>query len=146
MNQLSKSIFPCLQPKKLNNKFKQQSLTQEELRSLGCLLIRPLAWAYFQPPLPVESDEESEVDDEIRVQRKEARRIHFKILQNAVECTVGVSTIGAFLGEEPSGDNNPLGRSIEILQHMATMPGKTCEDAMDVMQCMIARNNGSDYV
>jgi hypothetical protein len=144
MNQLSKSIFPCLQPKKLN-KFKQQSSTQEELRALGCLLIRPLAWAYFQPPLPVESDEESEVDDEIRVQRKEARRIHFKILQNAVECTAGVSTIGAFLGEEPSGDNNPLGRSIEILQHMATMPGKTCEDAMDVMQCMIARSNGSDY-
>ena len=62
--------------------------------------------------LPVESDEESEVDDEVRVQRKEARRIHFKILQNAVECKAGISTIGAFLGEESSGDS-PLRRSNE---------------------------------
>jgi hypothetical protein len=131
-------IISCLLAMGLRHK-------KSSVRALGCLLIRPLAWAYFQPPLPVDSDEESEVDDEIRVERKEARRIHFKILQNAVECTAGVSTIGAFLGEEPSGDNNPLGRSIEILQHMATMPGKTCEDAIDVMQCMIARNNGSDY-
>ena len=114
------------------------------VRALGCLLIRPLAWVYFQPPLPVDSDDESEVDDEIRIQRTEARRIHFKILQNAVECTAGISTIGAFLSEELSGDN-PLRRSIEILQHMAARPGKICEDAMDVMQCMIARNNGADY-
>lgn len=117
---------------------------KSSVRALGCLLIRPLTWVYFQPPLPVDSDEESEVDDEIRVQRKEARRIHFKILQDAVECTAGISTIGAFLGEQLSGDN-PLGCSIEILQHMAAKPGKACEDAMDVMQCMIARNNGADY-
>ena len=129
-------IISCLLAMGLRHK-------KNSVRALGCLLIRPLAWVYFQPPLPVDSDEESEVDDEVRVERKEARRIHFKVLQNAVECTAGVSTIGAFLGEEQAGDN-PLGRSIEILQQMAAMPGKTCEDAMDVMQCMIARNNGAD--
>ena len=111
--------------------------------ALACLLIRPLAWVYFQPPLPVDSDGKSEVDDEVCVQRREACRIHFKILQNAVECTAGISTIGAFLSEELSGDN-PLARSIEILQRMAAMSGKTCEDAMDVMQCIIARNNEAD--
>ena len=117
---------------------------KSSVRALGCLLIRPLAWVYFQPPLPADSDEESEVDDEVRIQRTEARRIHFKILRSAVECTAGISVIGAFLGEQLSGDN-PLMRSIEILQHMAARPGKTCEDAVDVMQCMIARNNGADY-
>ena len=130
-------IISCLLAMGLRHK-------KSSVRALGCLLIRPLAWVYFQPPLPVESDDESEVDDEVRVQRKEARRIHFKILQSAVECTAGISTIGALLGEELS-DDNTLRRSIEILQHMAARPGKTCEDAMDVMQCMIARNNGTDY-
>jgi hypothetical protein len=82
----------------------------------------------------------------VRVQRKEVCQIHFKVLQNAAECTAGIPTIGAFLGEEPFGDN-PLARSIEILQHTAASarPGKTCEDAMDAMQCMIARNNRPDY-
>ena len=130
-------IISCLLAMGLRHK-------KSSVRALGCLLIRPLAWVYFQPPLPVDSDDESEVDDDVRVQRKEARRIHFKVLQNAVECTAGISSIGAFLAEEASGDN-PLGRSIEILQHMAAKPGKTCEDAMDVMQCMISRNNGADY-
>ena len=130
-------IISCLLAMGLRHK-------KTSVRALGCLLIRPLAWAYFQPPLPVDSDDESEVDDDVRVQRKEARRIHFKVLQNAVECKAGISSIGAFLGEELSGDN-PLRRSIEILQHMATKPGKTCEDAMDAMQCMVARNNGADY-
>ena len=133
-------IISCLLAMGLRHK-------KSSVRALSCLLIRPLAWVYFQPPLPptVDWDGESEVDDDgIRVQRKEARRIHFKVLQNAVECTAGISTIGAFLAEEPSSDN-PLGRSIEILQHMAGRPGKTCDDAMDVMQCMIARNNGADY-
>ena len=134
-------IIQCLLSMGLRHK-------KSSVRALGCLLIRPLAWVYFQPPLPADSDEESEVDDEVRVQRKEARRIHLKMMQTAVECKAGVSTIGAFLGEELSGDN-PLRRSIEILQHMATRPGKTREDAMDALQCMTsfsenARNNGAD--
>jgi hypothetical protein len=71
------------------------------------------------------------------------------MIQTAVDCKAGVSTIGAFLGEKLCGDN-PLRHSIEILQHMASRPGKTCEDAMDAMQCMIsfsenARNNGVNY-
>lgn len=122
---------------------------KSSIRALGYLLIRPLAWVYFQPPLPADSDEESEVDDEVRVQRKEARRIHFKMLQTAVECKAGVSTIGALLGEELSGDD-ALRRSIEILQYMAGKPGKTCEDAVDVMQCMVssfenAHDDGADH-
>ena len=133
-------IISCLLV--LNSRNKKSSV-----RALGCLLIRPLAWAYFQPPLPADLDEESEVDDEVRVQRKEARRIHLKMIQIAVECKAGVSTIGAFLGEERPGDN-PLRRSIEVLQNMAVRPGKTCEDAMDVMQSMTglnAHNSGADY-
>lgn len=119
------------------------------VRALGCLLIRPLAWVYFQPPLPVDSDEESEVDNEVRVRRQEARRIHLRMLQTAVECKAGVSTIGAFLGEEISSDD-PLWHSIEILQQMAAKPGKTCQDAVDVMQYMVsfsenAHINGADY-
>ena len=134
-------IISCLLAMGLRHK-------KSSVRALGCLLIRPLAWVYFRPPLPADLDEESEVDDEVCVQRKEARRIHLKMMQTAVECKAGLSTIGAFLGEELSGDN-ALRRSIEILQYMAARPGKTCEDAMDAMQCMISfsentRNNGAD--
>ena len=123
-------IISCLLAMGLRHK-------KSSIRALGCLLIRPLAWVYFQPPLPVDSDEESEIDDEVRVQRKDARRIHLKMLQTAVECKAGISTIGAFLGEEFSGDD-PLRRSVEILQQMAAKPGKTCEDAMDSMQSMVS--------
>lgn len=116
------------------------------VRALGCLLVRPLAWVYFQSPLPVDSDEESEVDDEVHVQRKEARRYHLKMLLTAVECKAGVSTIGALLGEESSVDD-PLLRSIEILHHMALKPGKTCQDAVEAMQYMVSfsENVRDDY-
>ncbi|KAF8817190.1 hypothetical protein BYT27DRAFT_7205042 [Phlegmacium glaucopus] len=122
---------------------------KSSVRALGYLLIRPLAWVYFQPPLPVDSDEELEVDDEVRVQTKEARRIHLKMLQTAVECKAGVSTIGALLGEELSS-SDPLWCSIEILQQMAAKPGRTCQDAVDVMQYMVSfsentNDNGADY-
>ena len=134
-------IISCLLAMGLRHK-------KSSIRALGSLLIRPLAWVYFQPPLPVDS-EESEVDDEVRAQKKQARRIHLRMLQTAVECKAGASTIGAFLSEELSGEN-PLWRSIEILQHMATRPGKTCEDAMHAMQCMVSfsenvRDNEVDY-
>lgn len=38
--------------------------SKSSIRALTCVVWRPIAWTYFQPPLPVEDDEESEVDEE----------------------------------------------------------------------------------
>lgn len=107
---------------------------KSSIRALTCLAWRCLTWAYFQPPLPVDSDNESEVNDEIHDEMKRTRRAQCRIMMSVLECQTGVANIGALLGDISSRTSDePLCMSIEILQAMAAKSGHPCYDATQTM-------------
>ncbi|KAF8968986.1 hypothetical protein BDZ97DRAFT_1797269 [Flammula alnicola] len=111
---------------------------KSSVRALTCIAWRPIAWAYFQPPLPVEDDEESEVDEDSYVQTKHARLAHCKVMLSVVDCQAGVSTIAALLADESSVGEEALRLSIEIIQNMTSKAGHTCQDAVETLKHMVS--------
>lgn len=106
------------------------------VRALTCTVWRSIAWAYFQPALPIEDDEESEVDEESYMQQKQSRLAHCKVMMSVVDYQAGVSTIAALLGDETSVGDEPLQLSLNILQLMTLKAGNTCRDAIEALQQM----------
>ena len=112
---------------------------KSSVRALTCLAWRCLTWAYFQPPLPSDSDEESEVDDEVRKQMKYTRRTLCRIMTSVVECQTGIANIAAILGDESSRTaEEPLRLCIELLQTMTKKSGHPCYDATQTMMQMVS--------
>lgn len=76
------------------------------IRSLVCVSWRCVAWAYFQPRLPLNVDEESEVDsDSPDTQRTAAgaREAWLKMLLSVVDMGAGISTVAGFASVTPFG-------------------------------------------
>ncbi|CAA7269092.1 unnamed protein product [Cyclocybe aegerita] len=118
---------------------------KSSVRALTCLAWRTMTWAYFQPPLPVDSDEESEVDDDERTKSKNARQVHCKVMTSIVDCHAGIASIAALLGDESSVGDEPLRLSLSILQQMTAKAGSTCLEAMDAMGHMVSRPHADQY-
>ncbi|KAJ3509179.1 hypothetical protein NLJ89_g5360 [Agrocybe chaxingu] len=112
---------------------------KSSVRALTCLAWRTMTWAYFQPPLPVESDEESEVDDEERAKSKNARQVHRKVMTSVVDCHAGIASIAALLRDESAVGDEPVRLSLSILQQMAAKAGSTCLEAVDAMGHIVSR-------
>jgi hypothetical protein len=111
---------------------------KSSVRALCCIAWRSITWVYFQPPLPVESDAESEVDDEVREKRKYARQAHLRVMASVVDCQAGVATIAALLGESEEDDDEALRHSVKILQAMAAKSGNTCIDSLETIRHMVS--------
>ena len=111
---------------------------KSSVRALCCIAWRSITWVYFQPLLPVESDAESEVDDEVREKRRYARQAHLKVMSSVVDCQAGVATIAALLGESEEDDDDALKHSIKILQSMAAKSGNTCIDSLETIRHMVS--------
>ena len=112
---------------------------KSSIRALTCLAWRCLTWAYFQPPLPVDSGGESEVDDDVRDEVKRTRRAQCRVMMSVLDCQSGVANIGALLGDVSlRTSDEPLRLSIEILQAMTAKSGHPCYDATQTMTQLIS--------
>jgi len=111
---------------------------KSSIRALCCIAWRSVTWVYFQPPLPVESDAESEIDDEVRKTRRYARQAHLRVMSSVVDCQAGVATVAALLGESDEDDEEALRHSIKILQTMAAKSGNTCIDSLETIRHMVS--------
>lgn len=116
---------------------------KSSIRALTCLAWRCLSWAYLQPPLPADSEGESEADEESEVQSKVTKRTQSKIMMSVVECQTGVANIAALLGDQASKTSEePLRVSLELLKSMAVKSGHPCYDATQTMMQMVSVING----
>lgn len=118
---------------------------KSSVRALACVVWRPLAWAYFRPPLPRRSDEE---EDEVEEQAwederttkpaawtpgEDMRRVDFwKVVTTMVDMGAGVGTVGALLAHK-SEDMRSVSRAITLLEVMVTRGGNMCHDAVQTL-------------
>lgn len=120
---------------------------KSSVRALCCVTWRPVAWAYFQPPLPVDPDEgEDEVDKEAtdKITTKQVRSVYLKVMKSVVEMQAGVSTIAGLLADKNGGtDEEALHHALEILQTMTTKPGPSCKDAEETLRHMTSLPSSS---
>jgi hypothetical protein len=113
---------------------------KSSVRALCCIAWRSVTWVYFQPPLSVESDAESEIDEEIRERSQYARQAHLKVMSSVVDCQAGVATIAALLADESpeTSSDDALHPSIAILQAMTAKSGCTCIDGLETIRHMVS--------
>ncbi|KAF8490777.1 hypothetical protein F5888DRAFT_1620590 [Russula emetica] len=118
---------------------------KSSVRALACVVWRPLAWAYFRPPLPRKSDEE---EDEVEERAwkdermtkpaawtpaEDMRRVDFwKVVTTMVDMGAGVGTIGALLAHK-SDDVRSVSRAITLLEAMVKRGGNMCHDAVQTL-------------
>ncbi|KDR82377.1 hypothetical protein GALMADRAFT_237655 [Galerina marginata CBS 339.88] len=122
---------------------------KSSVRALCCIVWRPVIWAYFQPPLPVNSEDEDEQDvkDAEKVSPDQVKKVYLRVMMSVVEMQTGISTIAALLGEETTTGEEPLRQCLEVLQNMATKPQPTCADAIEAMRHMTTlSSSGRDAV
>ena len=117
---------------------------KSSIRGLTCLAWRCITWAYFQPPHPIESDEESEVDDDTRKESSLAKDTHRKIMMSVVDLQAGVNIIGAFLGDSSTAKDEALKLSLEVLGTMAGKSGQTTSVAAVMMEHLVSESSGPD--
>lgn len=110
--------------------------TKSSLRALTCAVWRQITWAYFQPPLPVEDGEESEVDEDSYMRSKQARLAHCKVMLSVVECQAGAATIAALLADETTAGEEPLRIAVDILVSMTAKAGQTCQEGVEALHQM----------
>ncbi|KAF9523903.1 hypothetical protein CPB83DRAFT_862112 [Crepidotus variabilis] len=116
---------------------------KSSVRGLTALAWRCLIWAYVQPPLPVSSDEESEIDDEVRQKPSQTHHTLFKIMMSVLDMQTGISAIGAILGDEESlVSEEPLRKALSILEVMASRSGRVSFDASQTMMQLVSAVNG----
>ncbi|KAJ6475044.1 hypothetical protein C8R47DRAFT_1143351 [Mycena vitilis] len=104
---------------------RSMSHKKSSIRGLGGAVWRCAAWAYCQPLLPGNGDDESEVEeDDSKSKRKaiEAGRERFwtEIVATVVEMDVGVSTIAGLLEETESSIEDNVARVVTILKNVAS--------------------------
>ncbi|KAF9005430.1 hypothetical protein BDQ17DRAFT_1303792 [Cyathus striatus] len=119
---------------------------KSSIRSLGCIAWRTMAWAYCQPPLPLnDPDGESEVDDEVDgTDKKEKERLCKKGFWRGVESVLaygaGISAIAAVLDDSfPEGPDEALKKVISILKAMTLRTAGGCYgDALTAMVQLVS--------
>lgn len=106
------------------------------VRGLLCVAWRAVTWAYAAPPLPVEMGEESEVEEGNEVVKPEtlSKESLWRILVTVVDCQAGVATIAALMAEE---SEEGLQRTFQVLCAMINKAGKTCGDAVAILQHLL---------
>ena len=106
------------------------------VRGLLCVAWRVVTWAYAAPPLPVEIGEESEVEEGNEVVRPEtlSKESLWRILVTVVDCQAGVATIAALMADE---SEEGLQRTFQVLVTMINKAGKTCGDAVAILQHLL---------
>ncbi|KAF8171296.1 hypothetical protein BJ912DRAFT_1066235 [Pholiota molesta] len=113
------------------------SAAREELPARADLRgVAPITWAYFQPPLPIEDGEESEVDEDSYMRSKQARLAHCKVMLSVVECQAGAATIAALLADETAAGEEPLRIAVDILLSMTAKAGQTCQEGVEALHQM----------
>jgi hypothetical protein len=117
---------------------------KSSVRGLACVVWRPLAWAYFRPPLPRMSDEEEDEEgqawEDERTTKPAAwtpaedrRRDDFwKVTTTMVDMGAGVGTVGALLAHK-SDDVRSVSRAITLLEVMVKRGGNMCHDAVQTL-------------
>lgn len=112
---------------------------KSSVRALACVVWRPLAWAYFRPPLPRKSDEEGNWEDERTTKAaawtpaEELRRDDFwRIVTTMVDMGAGVGTVGALLARR-SEDVRNVSRAVALLETMVKRGGNMCHDAVQTL-------------
>lgn len=125
---------------------------KSSVRALACTVWRPLAWAYFQSPLPRKCEQEEVGDDEdgqgreweedqderttkaaAWTQVEEARRDDFwKVVATMVDMGAGVGSVGALLAHK-TDDARSVSRGIALLEVMVQRGGNMCHDAVQTL-------------
>jgi hypothetical protein len=117
--------------------------SKASVRALACVVWRPLAWAYFRPPLPRKSDKEEQDEevweDEERTKgaawtpTEELRRDdYWRIVTMMVDMGAGVGTVGALLARK-SKEVRSVSRAIALLETMVERGGGMCHDAVQTL-------------
>ncbi|KAJ7016133.1 hypothetical protein C8F04DRAFT_1056651, partial [Mycena alexandri] len=119
---------------------------KSSVRSLGSAVWRCAVWAYCQPLLPGNGEDESEVDEEednARSKRsttaQHGRELFWtKVVATVVDMGVGISTVAALL-EEPGGTSEEsLTRIATILKFMASKGGSNLTTAFELLEKMVS--------
>ena len=128
---------------------------KSSVRALACVVWRPLAWAYFRPPFPRESEqdeEEKDWEDEQTTKAaawtltEEMRRDDFwAIVTKMVDMGAGVGTVGALLAHK-SDDGRSVTRAIALLEVMVNRGGSNCHDAVQTLCRLVRVANGDEAV
>jgi hypothetical protein len=115
---------------------------KSSVRALACVVWRPLAWAYFRPPLPQKSDKEAQDEEDwdeqttraaVWTPTEEMRRDDFwRVVTTMVDMGAGVGTIGALLARK-SDNVRSVSRAIALLETMVRRGGGMCHDAVQTL-------------
>ncbi|KAJ7486049.1 hypothetical protein B0H11DRAFT_2016731 [Mycena galericulata] len=114
------------------------------VRSLGCAVWRCVAWAYCQPLLPGNGDDESEVEEDENAGSKlkaiqHGREIFWsKVVVTVVDMGVGLSTVAALLQESEASSDETLARISAILKMMSSKGGLNLKSAIDTLAAMVS--------
>ncbi|KAJ7784375.1 hypothetical protein B0H16DRAFT_295876 [Mycena metata] len=116
------------------------------VRSLGSAVWRCAVWAYCQPLLPADGDDESEVDEEednARSKRtttvQHGRELFWtKVVSTVVDMGVGISIVAALLEEHGGTSEESLTRIATILKFMASKGGSNLTTAFELLEKMVS--------
>ncbi|KAF8171986.1 hypothetical protein K438DRAFT_186713 [Mycena galopus ATCC 62051] len=114
------------------------------VRSLGSAVWRCATWAYCQPLLPGNGDDESEVDEDETCRSKfrkiEQGREKFwtDIVATVVDMGVGSSTVAALLEEPESSIEETLTRIATVMKLMTSRGGPNVASAVDTLARIVS--------
>ncbi|KAJ7796184.1 hypothetical protein B0H14DRAFT_3495078 [Mycena olivaceomarginata] len=113
------------------------------VRSLGSAVWRCATWAYCQPLLPGNGDDESEVDEDMeraKLGKVEQGREKFwtEIVATVVDMGVGISTVAALFEETDSSLEETLTRVAAILKFMTGRGGVVYTNAVDTLARIVS--------
>lgn len=107
------------------------------VKGVALLVWRVATWAYFQPPLLANPDEESGNDEAREQEAANVREEYWKVVTSMVEMGVGTGTITALLNTDLH-DEDYLKRVISILIFMAAKGGEVCSHAMQIVKHFVS--------
>jgi hypothetical protein len=113
------------------------------VRSLGSVVWRCATWAYCQPLLPGNGDDESEVEEDMeraQLGKVEQGREKFwtEIVATVVDMGVGISTVAALFEETDSSLEETLTRVAAILKFMTGRGGVVYTNAVDTLARIVS--------
>ncbi|KAJ6508515.1 hypothetical protein C8R45DRAFT_967683 [Mycena sanguinolenta] len=114
------------------------------VRSLGSAVWRAATWAYCQPLLPANGDEESEVDED-ETSRAKLRKIELgrekfwtEIVSTVVDMGVAVSTVAALLEDTENSIEEALTRIATVMKLMSSRGGPNHISAVDILAQIVS--------
>ncbi|KAF7365027.1 hypothetical protein MVEN_00373800 [Mycena venus] len=114
------------------------------VRSLGSAVWRCALWAYCQPLLPGNGDDESEVDEEensrskLREIQQGREKFWTEVVATVVDMGVGISTVAALLEEGENSLEDTLTRVAGILKFMTGRGGANYLSAVETLARIVS--------